>query len=73
MPLFLPLLVFAGLSVCTAAGGEELVLDAEVGSWEDVLPSIQLQLQAVKRGKTSQFFGLMGKQVGGREDDRGSE
>lgn len=32
---------------------------------EDGIPSIQLQLQEVKRGKNSQFFGLMGKQVGG--------
>ncbi|XP_037666162.1 tachykinin-4 isoform X2 [Choloepus didactylus] len=28
-------------------------------------PSIQFQLQQVKRGKASQFFGLMGKRVGG--------
>lgn len=26
---------------------------------------LQLQLQEVKRGKASQFFGLMGKRVGG--------
>eukprot|EP00069_Balaena_mysticetus_P010199 bmy_06733T0 len=53
------------------AGDEELALDAEAGSWvtvtleEDVVPSVQLQLWEVKRGKASQFFGLMGKQVGG--------
>uniref|UniRef100_A0A2K5ZQQ5 Tachykinin precursor 4 n=1 Tax=Mandrillus leucophaeus TaxID=9568 RepID=A0A2K5ZQQ5_MANLE len=29
-------------------------------------PSIRLQLQEVKMGKASQFFGLMGKRVGGR-------
>ena len=32
---------------------------------EDVIPSILLQLRDVKKGKASQFFGLMGKQVGG--------
>lgn len=32
---------------------------------EGVIPSIQLQLQEVKRGKARQFFGLMGKRVGG--------
>uniref|UniRef100_A0A8C2SE27 Tachykinin precursor 4 n=1 Tax=Capra hircus TaxID=9925 RepID=A0A8C2SE27_CAPHI len=33
---------------------------------EDVIPSILLQLRDMKKGKASQFFGLMGKQVGGR-------
>ncbi|XP_037666163.1 tachykinin-4 isoform X3 [Choloepus didactylus] len=32
---------------------------------EGTAPSIQFQLQQVKRGKASQFFGLMGKRVGG--------
>ncbi|XP_059527664.1 tachykinin-4 [Myotis daubentonii] len=32
---------------------------------EGVAPSIQLQLQEVKRDKASQFFPLMGKQAGG--------
>lgn len=32
---------------------------------EDVIPSILIQLRDVKKGKASQFFGLMGKQVGG--------
>ncbi|XP_024600255.1 tachykinin-4 [Neophocaena asiaeorientalis asiaeorientalis] len=67
--LILPLLT--GLSACAVAGDKELALDAEAGSWGtvtlevDVVPSIQLQLWEVKRGKASQFFGLMGKQVGG--------
>ncbi|XP_061032329.1 tachykinin-4 [Eubalaena glacialis] len=65
MLLCLTLLLLMGLSACTVAGDEELALDAEAGSWEDVVPSIQLQLWEVKRGKASQFFGLMGKQVGG--------
>ncbi|XP_007085765.2 tachykinin-4 [Panthera tigris] len=30
---------------------------------DGVVPHIQLTLQEVKRGKTSQFFGLMGKRV----------
>uniref|UniRef100_A0A4X1UNZ1 Tachykinin precursor 4 n=1 Tax=Sus scrofa TaxID=9823 RepID=A0A4X1UNZ1_PIG len=84
MLLVLSLLLLTGLSMGTEAGDKELTLDAKAGSWEDGIPSIQLQLQEVKRGKNSQFFGLMGKQVGGtppiqpertgREDkDRGSE
>lgn len=32
---------------------------------DGVVPHIQLTLQEVKRGKTSQFFGLMGKRVEG--------
>ncbi|KAG8514914.1 Tachykinin-4 [Galemys pyrenaicus] len=65
------LLLLMGLSACALARDEELVLSAEAGPWitvtleEDILPSIQFQLQEVKRGKASQFFGLMGKRVGG--------
>uniref|UniRef100_A0A9L0IGG4 Tachykinin precursor 4 n=1 Tax=Equus asinus TaxID=9793 RepID=A0A9L0IGG4_EQUAS len=85
MLLSLTLLLLMGLSTCAVAGDEELTLSAEAGSWEGVIPSIQLQLQEVKRGKARQFFGLMGKRVGGvppiqpgrrtgREDeDHGSE
>ncbi|XP_047614756.1 tachykinin-4 isoform X2 [Phacochoerus africanus] len=71
MLLVLSLLLLMGLSVGTEAGDKELTLDAKAGSWvtvtleEDGIPSIQLQLQQVKGAKTSQFFGLMGKQVGG--------
>ncbi|XP_037349160.1 tachykinin-4 [Talpa occidentalis] len=71
MLLGLALLLLMGLNACTWAGDEELVLSAEVGPWvtvtleEDIIPSIQFQLQEVKRGKASQFFGLMGKRVGG--------
>uniref|UniRef100_A0A4X1UQS9 Tachykinin precursor 4 n=1 Tax=Sus scrofa TaxID=9823 RepID=A0A4X1UQS9_PIG len=65
MLLVLSLLLLTGLSMGTEAGDKELTLDAKAGSWEDGIPSIQLQLQEVKRGKNSQFFGLMGKQVGG--------
>uniref|UniRef100_A0A8C6CHH1 Tachykinin precursor 4 n=1 Tax=Monodon monoceros TaxID=40151 RepID=A0A8C6CHH1_MONMO len=65
MLLCLALPLLTGLSACTVAGDKELALDAEAGSWEDVVPSIQLQLWEVKRGKANQFFGLMGKQVGG--------
>ncbi|XP_057571889.1 tachykinin-4 [Hippopotamus amphibius kiboko] len=71
MLLCLTLLLLMGLSACAGAGDKELALGAEAGSWvtvtleEDVIPSIQLQLGEVKRGKASQFFGLMGKQVGG--------
>ncbi|KAM5273430.1 tachykinin-4 [Ctenodactylus gundi] len=68
--LTLPLLM--GLSVSTVAGhsGEELPLRAEAEPWvtvtiEGTIPNVQLQLQEVKRGKTRQFFGLMGKRVGG--------
>uniref|UniRef100_A0A8C4MHM0 Tachykinin precursor 4 n=1 Tax=Equus asinus asinus TaxID=83772 RepID=A0A8C4MHM0_EQUAS len=71
MLLSLTLLLLMGLSTCAVAGDEELTLSAEAGSWvtvtleEGVIPSIQLQLQEVKRGKARQFFGLMGKRVGG--------
>ncbi|XP_062965338.1 tachykinin-4 [Cynocephalus volans] len=73
----LTLLLLMGLSVGTTAGdsGEELALSAEAGLLEGAVPSIQLQLQEVKRGKASrQFFGLMGKRVGGRKnEDQSSE
>nr|XP_031530519.1 tachykinin-4 [Vicugna pacos] len=71
MQLCLTLLLLAGLSACTVAGDKELALDAEARSWvtvtleENAVPSIQLQPREVKRGKASQFFGLMGKHVGG--------
>ncbi|XP_023588544.1 tachykinin-4 [Trichechus manatus latirostris] len=67
MLLCLTLILLMGLSVCTVAGDsrEELTLSAEAGPWEGAVLSIQLQLQEVKRGKASQFFGLMGKQVVG--------
>ncbi|XP_053512890.1 tachykinin-4 [Artibeus jamaicensis] len=66
------LLLLVGLSACTVAGDEKPALGGtEARSWvtmtleEGVIPSIQLQLQEVKRGRVSQFFGLMGKRVGG--------
>ncbi|XP_052514694.1 tachykinin-4 isoform X7 [Budorcas taxicolor] len=71
MLLCITLLFLLGLSACTVAGDKKLAVDAEVGSWvamtleEDVIPSILLQLRDMKKGKASQFFGLMGKQVGG--------
>ncbi|NP_001075634.1 tachykinin-4 preproprotein [Oryctolagus cuniculus] len=73
MPSSVTLLLLMGLSVCTSAedGGEEQTLGAEAGPWVTVtleagaVASIQLQLQEVKRGKASQFFGLMGKRVRG--------
>ncbi|XP_032945005.1 tachykinin-4 isoform X1 [Rhinolophus ferrumequinum] len=71
MLLCLTLLLLTGLSACTVAGDKEQALGTEAGSWvtvtleKGVIPSVQLQLQEVKKGKVSQFFGLMGKQVGG--------
>ncbi|XP_063484901.1 tachykinin-4 isoform X2 [Symphalangus syndactylus] len=66
----LALLLLMELSVCTVAGdgGEEQTLSTEAETWitEGAGPSIQQQLQEVKTGKASQFFGLMGKRVGGR-------
>ncbi|XP_024836918.1 tachykinin-4 isoform X2 [Bos taurus] len=68
MLLCVTLLLLLGLSACTVAGDKELAINAEVGSWVavtlevDVIPSILLQLRNVKKGKASQFFGLMGKQ-----------
>ncbi|XP_036889389.1 tachykinin-4 isoform X2 [Sturnira hondurensis] len=66
------LLLLMGLSACTVAGDEKPALGGtEARSWvtvtleEGVIPGIQLQLQEVKRGRVSQFFGLMGKRVGG--------
>nr|XP_055114131.1 LOW QUALITY PROTEIN: tachykinin-4 [Symphalangus syndactylus] len=64
----LALLLLMELSVCTVAGdgGEEQTLSTEAETWitEGAGPSIQQQLQEVKTGKASQFFGLMGKRVG---------
>ncbi|PNJ66196.1 TAC4 isoform 7 [Pongo abelii] len=62
----LALLLLMELPVCTVAGdgGEEQTLSTEAETWEGAGPSIQLQLQEVKTGKPSQFFGLMGKRVG---------
>ncbi|XP_054441491.1 tachykinin-4 [Pteronotus mesoamericanus] len=72
MLLCLALLFLTGLSAYTVAGDKKLALGgAEARSWvtmtleEEVIPGIQVQLQEVKRGKVSQFFGLMGKRVGG--------
>ncbi|XP_016071074.1 PREDICTED: tachykinin-4 [Miniopterus natalensis] len=63
--MLLTLLLLLGLSVCTVAGDKKLALGGtEARPWEGVVPSIRLQLQEVKRGKESQFFGLMGKKVG---------
>nr|XP_012645184.1 tachykinin-4 isoform X3 [Microcebus murinus] len=67
------LLLLTGLSLCAAAGdgGKERALSTEAEPWvtvtlEEGAPSVtQRQLQQVKRGKASQFFGLMGKQMGG--------
>ncbi|XP_054989928.1 tachykinin-4 [Sorex araneus] len=67
----LALLFLTGLSACAVAPDKELVLSEEARPWititleEGALPSIQLQLQEVKRGKARQFFGLMGKRVRG--------
>ncbi|XP_045382178.1 tachykinin-4 isoform X3 [Lemur catta] len=69
----LSLLLLTGLSLCAAAGdgGEERALSTEAEPWITVTleegspPITQRQLQQVKRGKASQFFGLMGKQMGG--------
>ncbi|XP_053425184.1 tachykinin-4 isoform X2 [Nycticebus coucang] len=70
--LTLLLLTGLGLSVCTAAGdSEEQTLNPEAESWvtvtleEGPVLRVDLQLQNVKRGKASQFFGLMGKRMGG--------
>ncbi|XP_025715237.1 tachykinin-4 [Callorhinus ursinus] len=64
----LPLLLLMGLSAGTVTADEGLALRAEAESWitltlED--GGIHFQLQEVKRGKASQFFGLMGKQLRG--------
>ncbi|XP_036125103.1 tachykinin-4 isoform X3 [Molossus molossus] len=63
-----------GLCACTVAGDKKLALGAaEAGPWVTVTleegadPSIQLHFQEVKKGKAKQFFGLMGKQVGGHQ------
>ncbi|XP_021034100.1 tachykinin-4 [Mus caroli] len=71
LPL-LALLLLIGPSVCTTAGDrEELAFGAKAESWVTVnlkgipIPSIELQLQELKRSRTRQFYGLMGKRVGG--------
>ncbi|XP_045442043.1 tachykinin-4 [Pipistrellus kuhlii] len=68
MLLCLPLLLLTGLLACTVAGDKELALGGtKAGSLvavtleEGAVPSIQLQLQEVKRDQASQFFPLMGK------------
>ncbi|XP_055982519.1 tachykinin-4 [Sorex fumeus] len=72
----LALLFLTGLSACAVAPDKELVLSEEARPWititleEGALPSIQLQLQEVKRGKARQFFGLMGKRVRGRQGEQ---
>ncbi|XP_023059724.1 tachykinin-4 isoform X4 [Piliocolobus tephrosceles] len=62
----LALLLLMELSVCTVAGDGEVELSTKAETWitEGAGPSILLQLHEVKTGKASQFFGLMGKQVG---------
>uniref|UniRef100_G1QSQ3 Tachykinin 4 n=1 Tax=Nomascus leucogenys TaxID=61853 RepID=G1QSQ3_NOMLE len=77
----LTLLLLMELSVCTVAGdgGEEQTLSTEAETWitEGAGPSIQLQLQEVKTGKASQFFGrplIQPRRKKGREDEaQGSE
>ncbi|KAK1331035.1 hypothetical protein QTO34_008982 [Cnephaeus nilssonii] len=71
MLLCLTLLLLTGLPACAVAGDKKLALGGtKAGSSvtvtleEGVVPSIQLQLQEVKRDKASQFFPLMGKQAG---------
>uniref|UniRef100_A0A8C0VZ76 Tachykinin-4 n=1 Tax=Castor canadensis TaxID=51338 RepID=A0A8C0VZ76_CASCN len=71
-------LLLMGLPVCTVAGDseQELDLSTEAKPWVivtlegNLIPGIQLQLQEVKNGKASQFFGLMGKRVGGYHLER---
>uniref|UniRef100_A0A2K6JPQ6 Tachykinin precursor 4 n=1 Tax=Rhinopithecus bieti TaxID=61621 RepID=A0A2K6JPQ6_RHIBE len=60
------MLLLMELSVCTVAGDGEVELSTKAETWitEGAGPSILLQLQEVKTGKASQFFALMGKQVG---------
>ncbi|KAL1779461.1 tachykinin-4 isoform X2 [Sigmodon hispidus] len=75
MLTMLPLLavfLLIGPSVCTTAGKrKELALGKEEESWVTVnlkgipLASIELQLQEMKRSRTRQFYGLMGKRVEG--------
>nr|XP_034362385.1 tachykinin-4 isoform X3 [Arvicanthis niloticus] len=71
LPL-LALFLLIGPSVCTTAGDrEELAFGADAESWVTVnlkgipIPSIELQLQELKRSRTRQFYGLMGKRVEG--------
>ncbi|XP_029783903.1 tachykinin-4 isoform X2 [Suricata suricatta] len=66
-----PLLLLMALSACAVTVDEELALGAKARPWVTVTledgsgPLIQLPLQEVKKGKASQFFGLMGKRMGG--------
>ncbi|XP_028610955.1 tachykinin-4 [Grammomys surdaster] len=71
LPL-LALFLLIGPSVCTTAGDrEELAFGADAESWVTVnlkglpIASIELQLQELKRSRTRQFYGLMGKRVEG--------
>ncbi|XP_051014929.1 tachykinin-4 [Acomys russatus] len=66
LPLLLALFLLIGPSACTTAGDRE-----EAESWVTVnlkgipVPSIELRLQDMKRSRTRQFYGLMGKRVEG--------
>ncbi|XP_005076071.2 tachykinin-4 isoform X1 [Mesocricetus auratus] len=71
LPL-LALLLLVGPSVCTTTGDRKrLSLGTEAESWVTVnlkgipIASIELQLQEMKRSRTRQFYGLMGKRVQG--------
>nr|XP_048302921.1 LOW QUALITY PROTEIN: tachykinin-4 [Myodes glareolus] len=66
------LFLLIGQSMCATTGDrEDLTLSTEAESWMTVnlkgLPvaSIELQLQELKRSRTRQFYGLMGKRVEG--------
>ncbi|XP_057632638.1 tachykinin-4 [Chionomys nivalis] len=60
------LFLLIGQSVCTTTGDrEDLTLSTEAESWMTMNPSIELQLQELKRSRTRQFYGLMGKRVEG--------
>ncbi|EGW01781.1 Tachykinin-4 [Cricetulus griseus] len=71
LPL-LALLLLIGPSVCTTTGDrEQLTLGTAAESWVTVnlkgipVASIELQLQEMKRSRTRQFYGLMGKRLEG--------
>ncbi|XP_031208005.1 tachykinin-4 [Mastomys coucha] len=79
LPL-LALFLLTGPSVCTTVEDrEEVAFGAEAEPWVTInlkgipVPSIELQLQELKRSRTRQFYGLMGKRVEGMHPIQSTE
>uniref|UniRef100_A0ABK0M4X7 Tachykinin precursor 4 n=1 Tax=Rattus norvegicus TaxID=10116 RepID=A0ABK0M4X7_RAT len=71
LPLLALFLLIGPAVSTTTRDREDLTFGAEAESWVTVnlkgipVPSIELKLQELKRSRTRQFYGLMGKRVEG--------